>query len=180
MEIVNPGIKPAGAGLDADKLLVCETLADGTQVKFWRYTQTSDGVPTGVINDINLDGTAYTVVDEANVKVCPPEQLVEKTIGRERLSLDDAAAGALTVPADADSAKICVVSGCGFLSDDGTAVLNDGTIGVGVADGALGTVCGDNLADFSAIAAEGETLEIEVTYKQCVVKAQEALDGFKK
>lgn len=170
MEIVNPGIKPQDAAAIGDKELLCETLADGSQVQFWRVTKIVNGVPDGTKTDVNLDGTPYTVVDEANVEICAPPQVVEKTEGRERLSLDDVDAGALTVPADVDSAYFSVVSGCGFVSDDGTTVLPDGTIGHGVAPGAFGKVCGEDLADFSAIAATDETLEIEVTYKKCVLK----------
>lgn len=170
MRIFSAGQKPTNI---VERKRLCELLADGTSVEFIRTEVINPD--TGAIvstTDTALDGTAYVVVDEENVSECPPPIVVEKTVGRERLSLDDTAAGSLTAPAAADFAYITAV-GCGYASDEGTAVLNDGTIGHQVATGASFQVCDDDFADFSAIAEAGNTLELEVTYKQCVVKADD-------
>lgn len=168
MEILNLGKKPENV---IEQELLCESLADGSMVKFNRVT-TINPVTGAIVSvaNFNQDGTAYTVVDETAVNVCAPPQTVEKTIGRERLSVTDAAASSLTVPAGADVAVFSVVSGCGYVSDDGTAVLADGSIGHAFAAGGSAKVCGEDMADFSAIAATGEAMEVEVTYKQCVEK----------
>lgn len=167
MDIISTGVKPENI---RSTELLCELLADGTDVKFNRCTE-KDPVTNEVISvsNFNLDGTVYEVVDEANVSICPPPQIVEKTIGRERLSLTDAEAGNLTPVAGADFANI-TFKGCGYASDEGTAVLADGTIGHEFGNGGAVKVCGEDMADFSAIAATGQTLEVEVTYKQCVQK----------
>lgn len=69
------GACPANAVVTKDTIL-CETLADGSKVRFCRV-RTSIVSPTGavigtpVVSDLELDlATPYTVVDEANVGDC--------------------------------------------------------------------------------------------------------------
>jgi len=172
MQIFNSGNKPQNK---VDRFRFCERLADGTVVEFNRVVVTNPTSGATIsTTDTNLDGTPYTVVDENNVSECAPPQIVEKTIGRERISADDATAvGPAATPADADFAYVQVLSGCGFLSDDGTDVLADGSVGFQLAQGGSAKICDADIPNLSVISETGGTLELEVVYKQCVVKTED-------
>lgn len=172
MQILNSGNKPHNT---VDRFRFCERLADGTVVEFNRVIVTNSTTGASIsTTDTNLDGTAYTVVDENNVSECAPPQIVEKTVGRERITADDTTAAApASTPASADLAYIQVVSGCGFFSDDGTAVLADGSVGFQLAQGGSAKVCDADIPNLSVISETGGSVSVEVVYKQCVVKTED-------
>lgn len=66
-----------GASAESDPVLMC----DGG-VEFLRHIVKTNGEPTGVKFDTKLDGTLYTVVDEAGLKVgaCAAEVVCEPDI----------------------------------------------------------------------------------------------------
>lgn len=171
--VVTGNVEPCET-VDIEKEALCEEIAPGNNIAFYRVTVydsvTGDFVKT---YDIDENGVLYTVTNAQKVfRRAEKKQMFEQK-GVQSIAVTDAAAVSLTVPVGAEYATIQVVdANIAFTADGATAPLNDGTVGKQLFKcGQLELGCnpelfGDvaDMTNLRAIALAGTTGRLEVCY----------------